>query len=35
VELMFKLAAKSRARWPGTGELPSAGATPGLVPDPA
>ena len=35
VELMFKLAAKSRARWPGADEVPSAGAAPGLVPDPA
>jgi coenzyme F420 hydrogenase subunit beta len=34
VELMFKLAAKSRARWPGTGEMPSAGTSPGLVPGP-
>jgi coenzyme F420 hydrogenase subunit beta len=35
VELMFKLAAKSRARWPEPGEMPSAGASPGLVPDTA
>ena len=35
VELMFKLAAKSRSRWPEAGELPSAGVSPGLVPDPA
>jgi hypothetical protein len=32
VELMFKLAAKSRARWP-TDTLPPTWATPGLVPD--
>ncbi|MGZ8566331.1 MAG: Coenzyme F420 hydrogenase/dehydrogenase, beta subunit C-terminal domain [Actinomycetota bacterium] len=31
VELMFKLAAKSRERWPGHDELPAAGSTPGLV----
>jgi coenzyme F420 hydrogenase subunit beta len=34
VELMFKLAAKSRQRWP-TGEVPPAHAVPGLLPDPA
>jgi coenzyme F420 hydrogenase subunit beta len=34
VELMFKLAAKSRARWP-TDMLPPAWATPGLMPDQA
>ena len=32
VELMFKLAAKSRDRWPSEG-LPPAWATPGAVPD--
>jgi coenzyme F420 hydrogenase subunit beta len=32
VELMFKLAAKSRARWP-TDTLPPTWVTPGLVPD--
>ena len=32
VELMFKLAAKSRERWPTLEELPTAGSTPGLVP---
>jgi coenzyme F420 hydrogenase subunit beta len=31
VELMFKLAAKSRERWPAHDELPAAGSTPGLV----
>jgi coenzyme F420 hydrogenase subunit beta len=31
VELMFKLAAKSRERWPVPGEVPMAGATPGLM----
>jgi coenzyme F420 hydrogenase subunit beta len=35
VELMFKLAQKSRERWPSPEELPTAGATPGLVPEPA
>lgn len=35
VDLMFKLAAKSRQRWPTAAEIPSAGATPGLVADPA
>ncbi len=30
IELMFKLAAKSRNRWPSKEELPSAGSTPGL-----
>jgi coenzyme F420 hydrogenase subunit beta len=34
VELMFKLAAKSRQRWP-SGEVPPAHAVPGLLPDPA
>ena len=31
VALMFKLAARSRDRWPGPDELPTAGATPGLT----
>ncbi|HLB38928.1 MAG TPA: Coenzyme F420 hydrogenase/dehydrogenase, beta subunit C-terminal domain [Actinomycetota bacterium] len=31
VALMFKLAARSRDRWPTREELPSAGATPGLT----
>ncbi len=35
VELMFKLAEKSRARWPEPGEMPSAGTAPGLVPEPS
>jgi coenzyme F420 hydrogenase subunit beta len=35
VELMFKLAAKSRRRWPQNSETPSAAAQPGLLPDPA
>ena len=35
VELMFKLAARSRERWPSADELPTAAATPGLVADPA
>jgi coenzyme F420 hydrogenase subunit beta len=34
VELMFKLAAKSRERWPDTAGTP-ADPSPGLVPDPA
>ncbi len=33
VALMFKLAAKSRARWPGADELATAGRTPGLTGD--
>jgi len=33
VALMDKLAAKSRKRWPGEGELPSEWAFPGLLPD--
>jgi coenzyme F420 hydrogenase subunit beta len=33
VDLMFKLAAKSRDRWPADGEIANAGSTPGLVPD--
>ncbi len=32
VELMFKLAAKSRQRWPSPDEAPVAGSTPGLLP---
>ncbi|HTG47397.1 MAG TPA: Coenzyme F420 hydrogenase/dehydrogenase, beta subunit C-terminal domain [Actinomycetota bacterium] len=32
VELMFKLAARSRDRWPSPEELPTAGSTPGLIP---
>lgn len=32
VELMFKLSAKSRERWPSSGEIPFAGTTPGMVP---
>ena len=32
VELMFKLAAKSRERWPTTEEMPAAGTTPGVLP---
>ena len=32
VELMFKLAAKSRERWPAPGEVVGAGAAPGVVP---
>ncbi|MDP9299058.1 MAG: Coenzyme F420 hydrogenase/dehydrogenase, beta subunit C-terminal domain [Actinomycetota bacterium] len=35
VELMFKLAAKSRERWPGAGETLHASPEPGLLPDPA
>lgn len=31
VDLMFRLAARSRERWPSPDELPSAGRTPGLV----
>jgi coenzyme F420 hydrogenase subunit beta len=31
VELMFKLAARSRERWPTPEELPTAGSTPGLI----
>jgi coenzyme F420 hydrogenase subunit beta len=31
VELMFKLAAKSRERWPGPGETPNASEAPGLL----
>jgi coenzyme F420-reducing hydrogenase beta subunit len=34
VELMFKLAQKSRERWPSPEELPTAGSTPGLFPVP-
>jgi coenzyme F420 hydrogenase subunit beta len=32
VELMFKLAAKSRSRWPSSDEVPVAGSTPGVLP---
>jgi coenzyme F420 hydrogenase subunit beta len=32
VELMFKLAAKSRQRWPGAAEAPSSDPAPGLLP---
>jgi coenzyme F420 hydrogenase subunit beta len=32
VELMFKLAAKSRQRWPSPEETPVAGSTPGVLP---
>jgi coenzyme F420 hydrogenase subunit beta len=35
VDLMFKLAAKSRERWPAPGELPMADPAPGFVPEPA
>ncbi|MGH2540562.1 MAG: Coenzyme F420 hydrogenase/dehydrogenase, beta subunit C-terminal domain, partial [Actinomycetota bacterium] len=35
VDLMFKLAARSRARWPTGDEMPAAGTGPGIVPDPA
>ena len=35
VDLMFRLAAKSRERWPEPGEVLNAGTTPGLVPPPA
>ena len=31
VELMFKLAAKSRERWPAPGEIAAAGSSPGLI----
>ena len=34
VELMFRLAQKSRERWPTPAELATAGATPGLIPEP-
>jgi coenzyme F420 hydrogenase subunit beta len=34
VELMFKLAARSRERWPEADEVPTADAIPGLLPDP-
>ena len=30
---MFKLAAKSRQRWPAAGEIPDEWATAGLIPD--
>ena len=32
VDLMFKLAARSRERWPSADEVPVAGSTPGVVP---
>jgi coenzyme F420 hydrogenase subunit beta len=32
VDLMFRLAQKSRDRWPATGEIPFSGTTPGIVP---
>jgi len=35
VELMFRLAQKSRERWPTQEELPTAGAAPGRIPAPA
>jgi coenzyme F420 hydrogenase subunit beta len=35
VELMFRLAQRSRDRWPEVGEIPFAGTTPGVVPAPA
>jgi coenzyme F420 hydrogenase subunit beta len=35
VELMFKLAAKSRERWPEAGETLHASPEPGLLPEPA
>ena len=35
VDLMFKLAAKSRDRWPTPEETPTAVASPGVVPEPA
>ena len=35
VELMFKLAAKSRQRWPDPTDTPTALPAPGLLPDPA
>jgi coenzyme F420 hydrogenase subunit beta len=35
VETMFRLAAKSRERWPEPGAVTNAGSTPGVVPDPA
>jgi coenzyme F420 hydrogenase subunit beta len=34
VELMFKLAAKSRQRWPSHEEIPVAGSMPGVLPSP-
>jgi coenzyme F420 hydrogenase subunit beta len=33
VELMFKLAARSRDRWPAPAEMPAAGTSPGLMPE--
>jgi coenzyme F420 hydrogenase subunit beta len=35
VELMYRLAAKSRERWPARSEVPGADDAPGLLPDPA
>ena len=35
VELMFKLAARSRQRWPGPAEAPTAVPAPGRLPEPA
>jgi coenzyme F420 hydrogenase subunit beta len=35
VELMFKLAAKSRQRWPSEADLPTAASGPARLPDPA
>jgi len=35
IELMFRLAAKSRERWPDPGQALNAEASPGLLPDPA
>jgi len=32
VELMFRLAERSRERWPTHEELATAGSTPGLIP---
>lgn len=32
VELMFKLAARSRERWPGRGAVPTASGAPGAIP---
>ncbi len=34
VDLMFKLAAKSRQRWPDAQEIPSAASAPGTLPNP-
>ncbi len=35
VDLMFKLAAKSRQRWPSAEETPTAATGPAVLPDPA